>query len=87
MHAHTYAHTYTYSHTHTHMLTHSHTHTHASSHHHTHTHTLVGEEGEGMVQYLLASHTNQLLVFQDASLVWAARVDQTPADIAVAHFQ
>jgi len=46
-----------------------------------------GEEGEGMVQYLLASHTNQLLVFQDASLVWAARVDQTPADIAVAHFQ
>jgi len=40
-----------------------------------------------MVQYLLASHTNQLLVFQDASLVWAARVDQTPADISVAHFQ
>ena len=50
-------------------------------------HTLTGEEGEGVLQYLLTSHTNQLMVFQDSSLVWAARLDHPPADITVANFK
>lgn len=50
-------------------------------------HTLIGKEGEEVLQYLLSSHTNQLMVFQDSSLVWAARLDHTPADITVANFK
>lgn len=50
-------------------------------------HTLTGKEGEEVLQYLLSSHTNQLMVFQDSSLVWAARLDHTPADITVANFK
>ena len=50
-------------------------------------HTLTGEEGEGVLQYLLTSHTNQLMVFQDSSLVWAARLDHPPTDITVANFK
>ena len=47
----------------------------------------TGEEGEGVLQYLLTSHTNQLMVFQDSSLVWAARLDHSPTDITVANFK
>ena len=49
--------------------------------------TLTGKEGEGVLQYLLTSHTNQLMVFQDSSLVWAAQLDHAPADITVANFK
>ena len=55
--------------------------------HPSHPHTLTGEEGEGVLQYLLTSHTNQLMVFQDSSLVWAARLDHPPTDITVANFK
>jgi Bardet-Biedl syndrome 9 protein len=46
-----------------------------------------GEEGEGSIQYLLATDSGQLQVFQDSALKWAAALPHPPTDISVATFQ
>ena len=47
-----------------------------------------GHEGsEYALQYLLATDSGQLQVFQDSSLMWAASLPNTPTDISVATFQ
>ena len=47
-----------------------------------------GEEGgEGSLQYLLATDSGQLQVFQDSALKWAAALPHPPTDISVATFQ
>ena len=45
------------------------------------------EEGEDALQYLLATDSGQLQVFQDSSLKWAAALPHPPTDISVATFQ
>ena len=42
---------------------------------------------EGGVQYLLATDSGQLLVFQDSALKWAAALPHPPTDVSVATFQ
>lgn len=44
------------------------------------------EEGS-VVQFILATHTNQLLIFKDTHLMWAAHMEHSPAALCVAHLQ
>ncbi len=40
-----------------------------------------------MVQYLLGTHTGQLLVLRDTTLVWAASLEYTPVQLATGAFR
>ena len=46
-----------------------------------------GPESFGVIKTLLLSHSNQLLVLQDASLIWAAAIEHTPIQVTTANFQ
>lgn len=46
-----------------------------------------GPESFGVIKTLLSSHSNQLLVLQDASLIWAAAMEHTPIQVVTANFQ
>ena len=41
----------------------------------------------GSVKTILSSHTNQLMILQDSSLMWAAGTSHTPVQVTVASFQ
>lgn len=45
------------------------------------------DEDGGGLQFLVATHTNQLLVFRDTHLMWAAHVEYSPTALCVAHLQ
>ena len=45
------------------------------------------EDSVGTLQYLLATDSGQLQVFQDSTLMWAATLPHPPTDISVATFQ
>lgn len=49
-------------------------------------HVHSDEDGGGL-QFLVATHTNQLLVFRDTHLMWAAHVEYSPTALCVAHLQ
>ncbi|XP_060604914.1 protein PTHB1-like [Ruditapes philippinarum] len=42
---------------------------------------------EGTINYLIASHTQTLMVYQDICLKWAAKVDSVPVMVRVGNFQ
>lgn len=42
---------------------------------------------EGTINFLIASHTQTLLIYQDISLKWAAKVDTVPVMVRVGNFQ
>ncbi|KAH3751560.1 hypothetical protein DPMN_186127, partial [Dreissena polymorpha] len=41
---------------------------------------------EGTINYLLASHTHTLMIFQDVAMKWAAKLDQVPIMVRVGNF-
>lgn len=46
-----------------------------------------GTEASGVIRLLVASHSNQLLVLQDSTLIWAAAMDYSPVHLTTANFQ
>lgn len=42
---------------------------------------------EGTINYLVATHTKSLLVYQDVTLKWAAKTEFTPVQCHVANFK
>lgn len=50
-------------------------------------HLFPVSEEDGALQYLLATDSGQLQVFQDSSLKWAASLPHPPTDLSVANFQ
>ena len=44
------------------------------------------EEGDGCLQYLLATDSGQLQVFLDSTLKWSATLPHPPTDLSVATF-
>ena len=45
------------------------------------------DEGGHAIRILLCSHSNQLLILEGSSLIWAASLDYTPVQITTANFQ
>ncbi len=41
----------------------------------------------GPVQYMVATHTGQLLVFKDTTLQWAATLEHTPVQLLTGSFR
>ncbi len=49
---------------------------------------LEGKDGRDCaIRTLLCSHSNQLLVLEGSSLIWAASLEYTPVHITTANFQ
>lgn len=42
---------------------------------------------EGTINYLVATHTNSLLIYQDVTLKWVAKTEFTPVQIQVGNFK
>ncbi|KAK7112873.1 protein PTHB1-like isoform X2 [Littorina saxatilis] len=42
---------------------------------------------EGTINYIVATHTNSLLIYQDVTLKWAAKTEFTPVQCQVANFK
>lgn len=51
-------------------------------------HVSASEESPGVVRTLISSHSNQLLVLQDSTLIWAAAMmGNIPVQLTTANFQ
>ena len=42
---------------------------------------------ETSITYMVATHTSQLLIYQDATLKWASKLEHIPVAIRVGQFQ
>lgn len=46
-----------------------------------------GQDSLAVIRTLVSSHSNQLLVLQDSTLIWAAAMAFTPVHLVTANFQ
>ena len=42
---------------------------------------------EGMVNYLVGTHTGNMMVYQDATLKWASHMQHVPVQVRIGNFQ